>query len=163
MKEPEGPSESIEEMEFTRRKAIHAVLSFVIGLVILLAACMETIVQYPDQSLASLARGVGHRHAQTLTLMVLICPFFIYRSVKFSHRFAGPIWRLRREIRALNDGGPIAPVRFRKGDFWEDLADDFNGVLSRLARAEQQQSDTSEQLDGHGILSAEVAHDLAAK
>lgn len=116
-----------------------------LGLMILLAMCMEIIVQYPDQTFVSIAQGVYYRHAQTLILMLLICPYFIYRSVKFSHRFAGPIWRLRRELRRLREGDRVTAIRFRKNDFWQDLADDVNWVLERLQHAEQrQQTEPSE-------------------
>jgi nitrogen fixation/metabolism regulation signal transduction histidine kinase len=120
-----------------------------LAVVILLAVCVEIVVQYPDQSLQSLTQGAWHRHAQTITLMLLICPFFIYRSIKLSHRFAGPIWRLRREMRRLNEGNTIEPLHFRKNDFWKDLAEDFNGMLQRLERAEQRQVGTAELVEAN--------------
>jgi len=43
----------------------------------------------------------------------------------------GPVYRLRRSMRALADGNP---VHFRDGDFWYDFAEDFNRVVA-LARS----------------------------
>jgi hypothetical protein len=131
-----------------------------LALVILLAVCMETIVQYPNQSLASLAQGVCHRHAQTFILILLTCPLFIFRSIKFSHRFAGPIWRLRHELRRLKEGSSIQPIHFRKGDFWTDLAEDFNAVLRRLERAEQNPDLIAGLSEGNATRPASEEHEL---
>ena len=132
-----------------------------LAIVVLSAVCIEIIVQYPDQSLGSLTQGVVGRHAQTLALMLLACPFFIYRSVKFSHRFAGPIWRLRREMKNLGAGNHVEPIRFRRRDFWQELADDFNRVLMRIVRAERGLEEAAE-FPPNVNSSVAMDHDLAA-
>jgi nitrogen fixation/metabolism regulation signal transduction histidine kinase len=53
-------------------------------------------------------------------------------SIKLSHRFAGPIYSLRRAIRDIADGKPARKLKFRRHDFWHDLADDYNAMLKRL-------------------------------
>ncbi len=66
----------------------------------------------------------------------IILPLVIYDIVKISHRFTGPLLRLRRSMRALAEGEQVKPIRFREGDFWQDLAEDFNAVLSRVQNAD---------------------------
>jgi hypothetical protein len=59
-------------------------------------------------------------------------PLAVIDMVRLSHRFAGPMLRFRRAMHDLGCGKHVAPLRFRDGDFWQDLATDFNAVLERV-------------------------------
>ena len=63
---------------------------------------------------------------------LLVLPLLAYDIVKLSHRWVGPIYRLRTALRALSRGEAVQPISFREGDFWKDLAGDFNAVAERL-------------------------------
>ena len=63
---------------------------------------------------------------------VFIVPIVIRDLVKLSHRFAGPMLRMRRVMKQAAAGEKVEPVRFRKNDYWQDFAEDFNRVLERL-------------------------------
>src|SRR5262249_31329705 len=63
-----------------------------------------------------------------------ILPLIVLDILKLSHRWVGPIFRLRASLRALTLGKPVSPIRFRKGDFWQDLARDVNVVTAELNR-----------------------------
>jgi hypothetical protein len=80
-----------------------------------------------SESLARLALDA----AMLGVLLVCLLPYFVYDSLKLSNRFAGPMLRLHRAIRALSQGETVAPVRFRQGDFWPEVAEDFNGMVNR--------------------------------
>ena len=67
----------------------------------------------------------------------LLLPVVGIDLVRMTNRFVGPMYRLRREMRALADGQKIRPVHFRKGDFWQECADEFNKVAQRVIQAEQ--------------------------
>jgi hypothetical protein len=54
--------------------------------------------------------------------------------VRLSHRWVGPILRLRSALNALSRGESISPIRFREGDYWQELAGDFNIVAAELTR-----------------------------
>ena len=64
--------------------------------------------------------------------MAFLLPVFILDTIKQSHRFAGPILRLRRELRDVAQGEKPQRLKFRKGDFWQDLAVDYNNMIARL-------------------------------
>jgi len=59
-------------------------------------------------------------------------PLAVFDMVRLSHRFAGPMVRYRRAMHDLGRGEHVEPLRFRDGDYWQDLATDFNAVLARL-------------------------------
>ena len=64
--------------------------------------------------------------------MFFLLPVFILDTIKLSHRFAGPIYRLRNTIRSLAQGEEFRPLKFREVDFWQSLAEDFNVMVARL-------------------------------
>jgi hypothetical protein len=62
----------------------------------------------------------------------LVLPLLILDVVRVSHRFAGPVYRLRNSLRDLANGKPVATVKFREGDFWYEMAEEFNRVATRV-------------------------------
>lgn len=66
----------------------------------------------------------------------VVLPFLLFDLVRVSHRFAGPLIRLRRHMRSAADGAPLEPLRFRKDDYWHDLAAAYCDLLKRF-EAEQ--------------------------
>jgi methyl-accepting chemotaxis protein len=79
-------------------------------------------------------------------VLLVLLPLFILDIVVLSHRFAGPIYRLRQTVRSLADGEHIQRMKFRDGDFWMDIADDFNRMLDRwnAERAGLEENDAKE-------------------
>lgn len=67
-----------------------------------------------------------------LVASFILLPLIVYDIVKTSNRFTGPLLRLRRCMRALAEGKQVKPIHFREGDFWQDLAKDFNAVAARV-------------------------------
>lgn len=70
----------------------------------------------------------NHYGAIVLVMLALL-PIFVLDMVKMTHRFVGPIIHLRKAIRGLARGERVEPIKFRKGDFWLELADEFNAIL----------------------------------
>jgi hypothetical protein len=64
----------------------------------------------------------------------LLLPLVIYDIVQMSNRFCGPLFRLRRSVRALSRGEHVHPISFREGDFWPEFSQEFNTLLARLQR-----------------------------
>jgi hypothetical protein len=62
----------------------------------------------------------------------LLLPLVVFDILRVSNRFAGPLFRLRRSLRALARGEPVRPISFREGDFWIEVAHEFNAVLARF-------------------------------
>jgi hypothetical protein len=61
-----------------------------------------------------------------------ILPLILFDILTLSHRWVGPIFRLRASVHALSLGEVVPPIRFREGDFWQDLARDINVVTAEL-------------------------------
>ncbi|MBT3273949.1 MAG: hypothetical protein HN368_12405 [Spirochaetales bacterium] len=56
----------------------------------------------------------------------------------YSHRIAGPAFRINRELRRVLDGEPGVQIVLRKQDQFRDLAGRINEVLTELDRVRQQ-------------------------
>lgn len=83
---------------------------------------------FSEQMAAGLASS-----APAYVLILAILPLFAYDTVKLSNRFAGPIYRIHKSLRALADGEPVKPIRLRRGDYCQELAADANRLVARLA------------------------------
>ena len=59
-------------------------------------------------------------------------PVFVYDVIRLSHRFAGPIVSLKKNLRDMAKGEEVAPLRFRNNDFWKNLTEDMNSIAKRL-------------------------------
>ena len=70
-----------------------------------------------------------------LVASFLLLPLVVYDIVQMSNRFCGPLFRLRRELRALARGEHVEPISFREGDFWQEFAQEFNALLARVQRS----------------------------
>jgi hypothetical protein len=71
---------------------------------------------------------------RVLLASVLLLPI-VWDVLNFSNRFAGPVFRMRRVLRQVAQGGKAEQIRLRSGDYWSGMADDLNAALARLETA----------------------------
>lgn len=66
----------------------------------------------------------------SILYLVLIAVFGLF----YSHRMAGPLHRIKREIREIAEGTRSLDhkIKLRKGDFFHDLADELNYMFEKL-------------------------------
>jgi nitrogen fixation/metabolism regulation signal transduction histidine kinase len=91
-----------------------------------------------------------------VVVLMAMLPLFIWDTLTLTNRIVGPICRLRSAIRGINRGKNIAPIQFRDGDFWQDLAAELNALTERLRQAERHSSRENHG-DGHAESRAAVA------
>lgn len=109
-----------------------------------------------------------HLGPYTLASAVLF-PIIVTHAIRFSNRFAGPMVRVRRSLKALANGEPAEYLKFREGDYWLDIAEHINEISilmhgSDCPAAQQQarqaeqapQEQPSEQEEETPVLSAAV-------
>ncbi|MEZ6135663.1 MAG: hypothetical protein R3C53_12205 [Pirellulaceae bacterium] len=112
-------------------------------LIFLLASLVITTVLRTMGSLdqANLWSNIGSALAEQtimITVALALLPWFVHDSLSLSNRFAGPMVRLRSAIKALRQADGTDPIKFRNGDFWFDVAEEFNDLRKQvmLDRAE---------------------------
>jgi hypothetical protein len=103
----------------------------------LFVACWLVWLDRPQSSLELVSR-VMQICALPFAGSLLLIPLVVFDMVRFSHRFAGPMVRLRRGMNELAEGQPTPHVIPRDGDFWRDFAEDYNRVVDRVEQLEAQ-------------------------
>jgi len=85
-----------------------------------------------------------------LIAALCILPVIMLDCLRVSSKFAGPLVRLRKEMRNLAEGKEVEPLAFRKNDLCDDLTDEFNRLAEQVeklrkasARSTKQDSDAT--------------------
>lgn len=112
-----------------RRLVIHWI-SF-ISVAAAFAFCLQ-LLSDPFRPVKEHVQQLWWTHGPFLVVLFFMLPIFVIDTIKLSHRFAGPIYRLRQTIRSLAHGEEYRPLKFRDFDFWQGLALDFNKMVTRL-------------------------------
>jgi len=58
-------------------------------------------------------------------LIFIVCIFF-------SHKIAGPLYKLMKHMRAIREGQNLGELYFRKGDYFPEVADEFNLTFEKI-------------------------------
>ncbi|HEV2968402.1 MAG TPA: hypothetical protein VGY55_00345 [Pirellulales bacterium] len=67
----------------------------------------------------------------------LMLPILMFDCLRLTNRLAGPMYRVRCEMRALAMGNPANSVHLRSGDFWTEFAEEYNAVRQRIILMEE--------------------------
>ncbi len=67
----------------------------------------------------------------------LILFLSILLAFAISNYFVGPIYRIRMHMKQIQESGELKPVQIRKGDHFQNLADDFNEFLQFVEKKSQ--------------------------
>ena len=76
---------------------------------------------------------------QTLHRIFAATSFLVIGSltilgVLYSHRIAGPLFRLTKHMDAITAGGKAGPLYFREGDFFQEIPEAYNKHLAMLVQ-----------------------------
>ena len=99
-------------------------------------------VASPEQSFVQHLLNAFATHWPILVSLSLMLPLAARDMLKFSNRFAGPIYRLRRELNRFSETEEIGEVEFRQGDKWRDVADGINELVRYVHKLEQELVDS---------------------
>ncbi len=55
-----------------------------------------------------------------------------FGCIFFSHKIAGPLYKLQKHLRAIREGITPGRLYFRKGDYFQDVADDLNETIEHI-------------------------------
>lgn len=115
------------------------------------AFCLQ-ILSNPLQPLGEHLQQLWWTHGPFLVVMVFLLPVFVLDTIKLSHRFAGPIYRLRHVIRSIAEGNPPPRLKFRDFDFWQGMAQDFNLMVDRLSGRESRPDDEEDAAESSRVV-----------
>jgi hypothetical protein len=67
-----------------------------------------------------------------LLIVLLLIPLGIQESIRFTNRIAGPVYRMRLELRKMLNGDAAAQIRLRRHDFMKEFVDEFNLLSAKV-------------------------------
>jgi hypothetical protein len=74
------------------------------------------------------------QHSTVVIASLIVLPVLLWDVLHVSNRLVGPVYRMRRSLRAMAAGEFVAPIQVRKGDFGAEMADEINAVAAYLDR-----------------------------
>ncbi len=113
-----------------RRLVLHWLIFMVVASTV---AFVLQVLSNPFLPLMDHVENIWLTQGPFLLVMVFLLPVFVLDTIKLSHRFAGPIFSLRRAMREVAQGKQPRKLKFRGNDFWHDLATEYNAVIDKLA------------------------------
>lgn len=117
-----------------RRIIFHWMIFFL--LLFSISVGLRVLLDASDHALSSVLFDAVVAQAPLVCVMLLILPVFTRDTIRLSHRFTGPMYRLRVSLETLADGLPMGPIKFRNDDFWQEIAETFNCVRDRICDLE---------------------------
>ncbi len=90
------------------------------------------MVSMPGQSLSDLLDSLWFDGARACEISLILLPLVAFDLLRLTNRFVGPLMRLRQSMRRLARGEHVEPIEFRGNDFLQELANEFNAMLSRV-------------------------------
>ena len=113
---------------------------------ILVGACLYYVtlrivaeeIAFPEAIISTLLPAI-HRINMLLVVVLPIVLFFLFLwGLVLSHRFAGPIFRLERELERIGQGDFSQRVHFRRKDELKSVAERLNRVLDTVEKLTKQ-------------------------
>ena len=119
-----------------RKITLHWILLFVVNSLALVI--WVRMFEQPETSWSATFGDCIHRYLPFFIITMVMVPAFLWDTLKITNRFAGPVLRLRACLADASRGRTVEPLHFRDNDFWQEMAEDFNRLVSR-----QNQSNSS--------------------
>ncbi len=69
-------------------------------------------------------------------MFMILVGLLIFFGIVISNRVVGPIYRLVRHMESLQDNEELKELRFRKGDYFLEVAASYNKVVKRIKELE---------------------------
>ena len=87
------------------------------------------VLTEPEDAFANHLSSVYLQFGPAALASLLLLPIVVYDIIRLSHKFAGPMFRMRRDVRNVLEGGSIEELRLRDGDYWQEFANDLNKLI----------------------------------
>lgn len=116
------------QLGIVRKIAFHWVVFFVCNAMALMI--WIRLFEQPDADWGQTFGDTIRRFMPFFIITMALIPAFVWDTLKLTNRFAGPISRLRGALADASAGRAVSPLQFRTNDFWQEIAENFNSVIS---------------------------------
>ncbi len=107
-------------------------VAFLSGWAVYYAVWKLVLVELKGVYLANLYHAIGKR---LVVYCILVSGALALLSIFFSHKIAGPIYRIKRDLDQMTENkeaqAKLVPIRLRKHDYFKDLAESINRFIEK--------------------------------
>ena len=103
-----------------------------LGMSVSVTCSLQMLGNFEQADLWSRLETAMMSQVGSIVVLLALLPWFIHDALKLSNRFAGPMVRLQKSIVELTNQHETPPVAFRSGDFWQEIANNFNELRMRV-------------------------------
>ncbi len=118
------------QLALGRRVALHWIFFMIVCFVLI--SVLQAFIENPSTNFSEMFIYAFRRNVIGLASGIALIPFFIYDTMQVTNRFAGPIVRLRENLRSIAAGGEVTDLKIREGDYWQELAVEYNAAVQKL-------------------------------
>ena len=100
---------------------------------------IEYLIKFINETSSFRDFNLEEERQQVITLLMV--SHIVYAAligilcIFFSHKIAGPLFKLKKYLTEIRQGNPIEKVYFRKGDYFLEIADEVNETITFLQDA----------------------------
>ncbi len=121
-------------------KYLLLVLMAMLGPTLLIGFCLYTLIfdflarqmVFPEAIFANLVPVIDRVNNLLVLTLPTLCLIILWCAIVISHRFAGPIERLEKDLDQILSGDKRHRVRLRKSDDLKGVADRINALVRQL-------------------------------
>ena len=95
-----------------------------------------------------------------LAQLVISCLVVFFLALHYSHKIAGPMYRLKTAIQSYARGDAVARVAFRSTDFLHEVAEQFTAFFTALERNKKIFAETRRLIEGADLLDETAKEEL---
>ncbi len=95
---------------------------------------MLTRLSMDESKLLAMQEWTWGVFLRILGIVALVCGFQCLLVLIFSHRSAGPMYRLKNYLTEITKGALPRPIQFRRGDHFRDVQDAYNEMVTVLEK-----------------------------
>ena len=97
---------------------------------------MSQFINYAASHSTDIAQTIDQKRKSLIIILILwqlgFTALVFIIGIFFSHKIAGPIYKLKKHLRMIRDGQASEDLYFRQGDHFHDLADEINDTFNTL-------------------------------
>lgn len=67
--------------------------------------------------------------------VIILLVFLVF--IFFTHKIAGPLYKLKAHLLGIREGQPVTPLAFRNGDYFHDVADEVSLFLETISNNQE--------------------------
>ena len=104
---------------------------------------MTSFISYLAKSSPEMASQINDKRTSLISILVFwqigFTSLIFILCIFFSHKIAGPLYKLQNFLKAIRDGNSNGKLYFRNGDYFKEIADEFNETFEVIT--EQRKED----------------------